>query len=78
MSYTLAHTQKYVTDVSNQFLVSPLSHFWLETHPACGLKHFEVQRVSGQLALYFSKGVAGGHASHKLGLDKILLVGIFL
>lgn len=48
------------------------------THPACSLKHFEVQWVSRQLALYFGKRVAGGHASHKLGLDKVLLVGIFL
>lgn len=48
------------------------------THPACSFKHFEVQRISRQLALYFCKGVAGGHTSHKLGLDKILLVGIFL
>ena len=48
------------------------------THPACSLKHFEVQWVPGQLALYFCEGVAGGHASHKLGLDQILLVGISL
>lgn len=48
------------------------------TYPACSLKHFEVQWVSRQLALYFGERVAGGHASHKLGLDQILLVGIFL
>lgn len=48
------------------------------THPACSLKHFEVQWISRQLALYFSERVAGGHTSHKLGLYKILLVDIFL
>lgn len=48
------------------------------THPACSLKHFEVQWISRQLAIYFCEWVAGGHTSHKLGLDKILLVGIFL
>lgn len=52
---------------------------WLtDTHPACGLKHFEVQWISWQLAIYFSKRVAGGHTCHKLGLYKTVFAGIFL
>lgn len=48
------------------------------THPACSLKHLEIQRVSRQPAIYFGERVAGGHASNKLGFDKSFLVGIFL
>lgn len=48
------------------------------THPACSLKHFEVQWISRQLAFYFGKGVAGGHASYEMGFNKILLGGISL
>lgn len=48
------------------------------THPACSLKHFEIQRISRQLTVYFGKRVAGGHTRHKLGLDEILFVGIVL
>lgn len=62
-------------------ILNPDQHYayrYRTTHPACSLKHFEVQRVSRQLALYFGKRVAGGHTSHKLGLDKIFLVGSFL
>lgn len=48
------------------------------THPACGLEHLQVQRVSGQLAIDIGKRVAGGHAGYKLGLNQSVLVGILL
>lgn len=63
--------------VTHPTRVMPLNSYGA-THPACGLKHFEVQRVSWQLAFYFGQRMAGGHTCHKMGFDKIFLVGSFL
>lgn len=35
------------------------------THPAGGVEHLEVQRVSGELALDLGQRVAGSHAGDK-------------
>ena len=42
-------------------------------YPACGAEHLEVQRVSGELALYLGQWVAGGHARHERWAHQTLL-----